>query len=88
MACGVCNVASDIGQVSELLRDGETGVLVRPGDAEHLASALLRLAADASARERMGRAGLNEARRSHSWKSRAADIVSIAMRDVPVAGAA
>jgi hypothetical protein len=36
----------------------------------------------------MGRAALIEARRNHSWKSRAADIVSIAMRDVSVAGAA
>jgi glycosyltransferase involved in cell wall biosynthesis len=88
MACGVCNVASEIGQVSELLRDGETGVLVRPGDVDHLASAILRLAGDAPARERMGRAALIEARRNHSWKSRAADIVSIAMRDVSVAGAA
>jgi glycosyltransferase involved in cell wall biosynthesis len=88
MACGVCNVASEIGQVSELLRDGETGVLVRPGDVDHLASAILRLAGDAPARERMGRAALIEARRNHAWKSRAADIVSIAMRDVSVAGAA
>jgi glycosyltransferase involved in cell wall biosynthesis len=88
MACGVCNVASDIGQIPELLRDGETGVLVPPGDPDLLAAALLRLAADPSARERIGKAGLAEARRKHSWKSRAADIVAIAMKDVSVAGAA
>ncbi len=88
MACGVCNVASDIGQIPELLRDGETGVLVPPGDPDELAVALLRLAADPSARERMGKAALAEARAKHSWKSRAADIVSIATKDLAVAGAA
>jgi len=88
MACGVCNVASDIGQIPELLRDGETGVLVPSGDADQLAAALLRLASDRSTRERIGRAALAEARTKHSWKSRAADIVSIAMKDLSVAGAA
>lgn len=43
MACGVPNVASDIGQIPELLRDGETGSLVPPGDTDALASALIRL---------------------------------------------
>ena len=84
MACGVCNVASDIGQIPELLCDGETGVLVRPGDADALAEALLATAGDPAMRDRMGRAGLAEARKNHAWTSRVADIVSIAMRDAPV----
>lgn len=81
MACGVPNVASDIGQVPELISDGETGLIVPPGDAEALAGALRRLADDASLRARLGRTALAEARKKHAWKDRAADIVALGMRD-------
>lgn len=80
MACGVANTASDIGQTRELLRDGEAGLLTPPGDALALAAALRRLADDAHLREQLAQAGLREARERHDWKSRAADIVDIAMR--------
>jgi glycosyltransferase involved in cell wall biosynthesis len=40
-----------------LVRDGETGVVVAPGDAGALASGIERLLADASLRERLGAAG-------------------------------
>lgn len=79
MACGVANLASDIGQIPELIRDGETGFLVPPGDAEALAVALRRLAAHVPFRERLGRAALAEARAKHAWKDRAADIVDLAL---------
>ncbi|HVF40853.1 MAG TPA: glycosyltransferase family 4 protein [Gemmatimonadaceae bacterium] len=88
MACGVCNVASNIGQIPELLRHDVTGILVEPGNADELALAILRAAADAELRKRLGAAALAEARERHSWQSRAADIVSIATRLMPVAGAA
>ena len=80
MACGVSNVASDIGQVRELIQDGETGLIVPPGDAEALAGALRRLAADAPLRARLGQTALAEARKKHAWKDRAADIVALGMR--------
>ncbi|MDP9177182.1 MAG: glycosyltransferase family 4 protein [Gemmatimonadota bacterium] len=87
MACGVCNVASDIGQIPELLRDDETGVLVRPGDPDALAAAFLATAGDEAMRQRIGKAGLAEARENHAWSSRVADIVSIAMNDAAVGAA-
>jgi glycosyltransferase involved in cell wall biosynthesis len=80
MACGVANVASDIGQVPELLREGETGLLVPPGDVAALAATLRRLADDTMLRRRLGAAGLQEARERHAWPARAAEIVAIAMR--------
>jgi glycosyltransferase involved in cell wall biosynthesis len=39
-------IAAAIGGLEDLVRDGETGLLVAPGDAEPLADAMLRLAAD------------------------------------------
>lgn len=80
MACGVVNIASDIGQIPELIRDGETGVLVPAGDAAALAAALERLAGDAELRGRLADAALVEARTQHAWTARAADIVGIAMQ--------
>jgi glycosyltransferase involved in cell wall biosynthesis len=61
MAAGLPVVASAVGGVPELVVDGETGVLVPPGDARALASALRRLLADPELRRRMGDAGRRRA---------------------------
>ncbi|HEU4673341.1 MAG TPA: glycosyltransferase, partial [Candidatus Limnocylindrales bacterium] len=50
-------VATDVAGVSELVRDGETGLLVRSGDADALAGAIGRLLGDPDLRARLGRAG-------------------------------
>jgi len=55
-AAGKPIVASDIGGLSDVVVDGETGLLVRPGDARALAAAIERLIGDAGLRERMGEA--------------------------------
>lgn len=56
MACGVPVVASRVGGIPDLVRDGETGLLVPPGDPAALAAALDRLLADAARRRAMGAA--------------------------------
>ncbi|HVS03971.1 MAG TPA: glycosyltransferase family 4 protein [Thermoanaerobaculia bacterium] len=77
MACGTPNVASAIGQIRELLCDGETGLLAPPGDAPALASAIRRLADDGELRRRIAARALAEARSHHAWTSRAAELVSL-----------
>src|ERR1700749_2043748 len=57
MACGRAVVASDISAVGCAVTDGETGLLVPPGDARVLASAIQRLADAPLLRERLGRGG-------------------------------
>lgn len=57
MMAGVPVVTSDIKGCRELVRNGVNGVLVPPGDAAALATALNRLANDAALRHRMGEAG-------------------------------
>jgi len=63
MAAGKPVVASRIGGIPETVKDGETGVLTTPGNAEELADAMVRLACDPALRERMGRAGRAKATR-------------------------
>ena len=57
MAAGLPVVASRVGGVPEEVVDGETGLLVRPGDAAALAAALDSLLGDANVRRRLGAAG-------------------------------
>jgi len=57
LAAGRPVVATRVGGVIDVVRDGETGLLVPPGNANALADAMIRLALSASERERMGAAG-------------------------------
>jgi glycosyltransferase involved in cell wall biosynthesis len=57
MAHGLPCIATDIPGNRDLVEDGRTGILVPPGDASALSSALLRLAGDRALRESLGRAG-------------------------------
>jgi glycosyltransferase involved in cell wall biosynthesis len=57
MAAGIPVVASNVGGVAELVVDGETGILVPPGDVEALGAALRRLVVDPELRRRLGAAG-------------------------------
>jgi glycosyltransferase involved in cell wall biosynthesis len=66
MMRGVAVVASRVGGLSEIVSDGETGLLVAPEDAVGLAQALLRLLKDRAYAERMGRAARLRARRYFS----------------------
>lgn len=66
MARGRPVVATRVGVIPELVSDGTTGLLVEPGDAGAMASALLGLLNDAAARTKMGTAGRREAESSLS----------------------
>jgi glycosyltransferase involved in cell wall biosynthesis len=57
MAAGLPVVATGVGGVPELVVDGETGLLVRPGDPAALAAALRRLLEDPELRRKLGAAG-------------------------------
>jgi glycosyltransferase involved in cell wall biosynthesis len=52
-ACGAVVVASRLDGIAEAVKNGETGVLVEPGDAGQLADAVLRLFEDVETRGRL-----------------------------------
>ncbi len=54
-------IAAEIGGLGELVRDGETGLLVPAGDAEPLRAAIVRLAGDLELARQMGDAGRHRA---------------------------
>jgi glycosyltransferase involved in cell wall biosynthesis len=55
MAAGVPIVASEVGGLPELITHGETGLLVPPGDPEHLAESIARLLTDTALSAQLAR---------------------------------
>jgi glycosyltransferase involved in cell wall biosynthesis len=66
-------VASRVGGLPDVVRDGETGVLVPPGDPGALAQAIAALLDDPAAQTRMGGAALRYAEDRLAWGSIAAE---------------
>jgi glycosyltransferase involved in cell wall biosynthesis len=58
MAAGLAVVATPVGAVEDIIVDGQTGLLVAPGDVEALAGALTRLVEDPELRSRLGAAAM------------------------------
>ncbi len=80
MAAGVPVVASRVGGLPDLVEDGGSGLLVRPGEAEDLARALVSLLLDPEAARRLGARGrVLAATRSHD---RLVDRMTQLYRDV------
>jgi len=57
MAASKPVIATRVGGIPEVIADGQTGLLVSPGDVAALATALAYLLRNASAREKLGKAG-------------------------------
>jgi glycosyltransferase involved in cell wall biosynthesis len=66
---GVPIVATRVGAAAEVVRDGENGLLVEPGDPAALARAINRLLGDRSAARRLGSAAAEDARRRFAWEA-------------------
>lgn len=67
MAHGRAVVATAVGGLKDLVQDGETGLVVPPGDVPSLRRALERLLADLDLRTRLGNAARERARTLLSW---------------------
>lgn len=67
MASGTPVVASRTGGLPEVVRDGETGFLVPPGDTDALRDRLDQLLGDPALARRMGRAGRSDVLERFTW---------------------
>lgn len=64
--CGLPAVASRVGGIPEVVREGQTGLLVPPGDVQALAAAVASLLGDPARAHRMGRRAWHLAREQFS----------------------
>ena len=77
MACGTAVVGSRTGGIPEVVADGETGLLVPPGEPEPLAEALNALIRDPDRAAAMGRAGRKRAVTEFGWAAIAAQTAAL-----------
>jgi glycosyltransferase involved in cell wall biosynthesis len=66
-AGGLPIVSADYPILDELIIDGETGILVEPGNPAAFATAILELAGDAERRDGMGRRGEAHVKSNFRW---------------------
>lgn len=69
MALGKAIVASDLEQIGQVLRDGETALLTEPGNVAALVAATTRLVDDEPLRLRLGAAAREAALAKHTWEA-------------------
>ena len=69
-ACGRPAVASRVGGIPSAVLDGETGLLVAPGDAEALAQAVATVLTDDDYARGLGERALERARVEFSWETK------------------
>jgi len=67
MSYGVPVVASEIGGITDIIENGESGLLLPPADVDLLASTLERLARDPALATRLGAAGERRVRAAFGW---------------------
>jgi len=77
MACATAVVGSRTGGIPEVVADGETGLLVPPGDPGQLAEALNALLRDPDRAQAMGQAGRKRAVAEFGWQAIAAQTAAL-----------
>ena len=77
MFAGLAVVSTPVGGIPEMVLDGETGILVPPGDDVAIADAIERILGDAELRMRMGQAARTRAHERFDARKTTADLLSV-----------
>lgn len=67
MASGTAVIASNVGQLTDVIQDGHNGLLIPPGDVPAMAAALQQLIGNPALRSQLGRQAREDAVQKHSW---------------------
>ncbi len=77
LALGRPLVATSVGGIPEIVRDGETGILTPPGDPDSMAAAILRLLNDRDLARRIGAAGREFVIKNYTVEAQAAALAAL-----------
>lgn len=77
LLAGVATIASDVGSNSEVVRHGETGLIVPPEDSVALAGAIEQLLADRDRTLAMGRAAREDMQQRWNWDAYAENLLAL-----------
>ena len=75
-------IATDVGGIPELMREQETGFLVKKGDSQNLLEKISLLLNDKNKSVRFGRAGRNFVENNFNWKKIAKEFTKIVSRNL------
>lgn len=76
MAEGTCAIASDVGGLKEIIKDGENGILIPVNDSMQLASAIVQILEDTKLREKFEKNGIKFAQKI-PWSKTAQETMHI-----------
>lgn len=76
MAAGLPVVAARTGQLSDMIRHNENGLLYPPGDIDALVAELYELHEDVVQRDRLAQAARRDVEQHHTWRQRVDQILS------------
>ena len=85
MAAGLPVVASDLGQLRQIICPGVNGLLCPAGDATALADHLRELQTQPHLRQRLGQLARQTVKEYHTWNQRVSQILAVAQRHTPAA---
>jgi len=83
MACGIAVVAPALGQITELIQDGQTGLLYPAGNLELLAKQCERLLSDVALRRALGQSAAKLVQTQYTWDHNATRVVALARSLMP-----
>ena len=75
-------IATDVGGIPEIMRDQETGFLIKKGDSQNLLEKISLLLNDKNKSVRFGRAGRNFVENNFNWKKIAKEFTKIVSRNL------
>ena len=77
MAMGKPIITSNIGQISEIIEHGETGLLIEPGNYKEFASGILKLVENPQLRDKLGFNARAEFERNYTWEMNAMKVIAV-----------
>jgi glycosyltransferase involved in cell wall biosynthesis len=77
MSAGIPVIASDFPFIREVVSEADCGLLVRPEDAEEIASAMKRILRDPNGAARWGRNGLQAVKERYNWQMEEQKLLSL-----------
>jgi len=77
MAMGKPIIASNIGQLGEILEHGKTGLLIEPGNYKELTEYILTLLEDEQLKRKLGKNARSEVEKKYTWEHNARRIMEI-----------
>ena len=77
MACEIPVIATKVAGFQEVVRDGETGILVDVDDVQAMADAIKKLYDDKELREQYGKAGRKRVQNLYDWNENVDEMITL-----------